>query len=161
MADYLGLKKKDPTHPRLYWDCDGDLDLFVECGGAYPGDQAYNQLFQNPGHGQHWLKVKLVGTKSNRSATGAKIRVDVESAEGQTRPIHRTVGNNGSFGGNSLVELIGLGDAKSAARLTVNWPTSKLSQTFHNIAADQAIEVTEAAESDQVLHQPVLKIPRP
>ena len=31
------------------WDCDGDLDLFVELGGATPGDQAYNALFQNPG----------------------------------------------------------------------------------------------------------------
>ena len=31
------------------WDSDGDLDLFVELGGATPGDQAYNALFQNPG----------------------------------------------------------------------------------------------------------------
>ena len=34
------------------WDGDGDLDLFVEIGGAAPGDQAHNVLFQNPGHGQ-------------------------------------------------------------------------------------------------------------
>src|SRR5262249_14291189 len=53
------------------WDHDGDLDLFVEAGGAAPGDRAYNALFQNPGHGRHWLKVKLVGTNSNRSALGA------------------------------------------------------------------------------------------
>ncbi len=31
------------------WDCDGDLDLFVVLGGAYPGDQSYNALFLNPG----------------------------------------------------------------------------------------------------------------
>jgi hypothetical protein len=48
------------------WDGDGDLDLFVELGGATPGDQAYNALFQNPGHARHWLKIKLVGTKTNR-----------------------------------------------------------------------------------------------
>ena len=54
------------------WDCDGDLDLFVELGGATPGDQAYNALFQNPGQGRHWLKVKLVGTKTNRAALGAE-----------------------------------------------------------------------------------------
>ena len=65
------------------WDCDGDLDLFVELGGAIPGDQAYNLLFQNPGHGRHWLKVKLVGTKTNRAALGAKIRVDLK---GHRRP---------------------------------------------------------------------------
>ena len=56
------------------WDCDGDLDLFCVLGGAFPGDQAYNVLFQNPGHGRHWLKVKLVGTRTNRSAIGARSR---------------------------------------------------------------------------------------
>ena len=59
------------------WDDDGDLDLFVVLGGGYPGDRGYNALFQNPGHGRHWLKVRLVGTKTNRSAIGAKIRVDL------------------------------------------------------------------------------------
>ncbi len=141
------------------WDCDGDLDLFVELGGAYPGDQAYNVLFQNPGHGRHWLKVKLIGTTTNRSAIGAKIHVEVKSAGGQVRSIYRTVGNNGSFGGNSLVELIGLGDAKFAAQLTVSWPTSKTTQTFHDVAADQAITITEAAETYQVLHQRPLPSP--
>ncbi len=141
------------------WDCDGDLDLFVELGGAYPGDQAYNVLFQNPGHGRHWLKVKLVGTTTNRSAIGAKIHVEVKSAGGQVRSIHRTVGNNGSFGGNSLVELIGLGDEKLVALLTVSWPTSKTTQIFHDVAADQAITITEAAETYKVLHQRPLPSP--
>lgn len=52
------------------WDGDGDLDIFVVLGGGYPSDSGYNALFQNPGHGRHWLKVKLVGVKSNRSARG-------------------------------------------------------------------------------------------
>src|SRR3954447_12481868 len=47
------------------WDGDGDLDLFVELGGATPGDKAHNALFLNPGYGRHWLKVRLVGTKTN------------------------------------------------------------------------------------------------
>ncbi|MHB1557940.1 MAG: FG-GAP-like repeat-containing protein, partial [Isosphaeraceae bacterium] len=41
------------------WDNDGDLDLFAVMGGAFPGDRASNVLFQNPGHGGHWLNVKL------------------------------------------------------------------------------------------------------
>ncbi len=64
------------------YDCDGDLDLFVVLGGAYPGDQAYNVLFQNPGHGRHWLKVKLVGTRTNRSALGARIQVELKGPGG-------------------------------------------------------------------------------
>ncbi len=52
------------------WDNDGDLDLFAVMGGAFPGDRASNVLFQNPGHGRHWLRVKLIGTRTNRSAVG-------------------------------------------------------------------------------------------
>jgi hypothetical protein len=141
------------------WDCDGDLDLFVELGGATPGDQAYNALFQNPGHGRHWLKIKLIGTKTNRSAIGARIQVDLKGTDGTPRSIFRVIGNNGSFGGNSLVELVGLGDAKSVSRLTVNWPTSKTSQTFRDIAADQAIAITEGTDRYEVLRQRPLPLP--
>jgi FG-GAP-like repeat/ASPIC and UnbV len=143
------------------WDCDGDLDLFVELGGAYPGDQAYNVLFQNPGHGRHWLKVKLVGTKTNRSAIGARIHVDLKLAGDQVRSIHRTIGNNGSFGGNPLLETIGLGDVARVATLQLYWPTSKITQTFHDLAADQAIEVTEGVDKYRVMQQRKLKIPNP
>jgi hypothetical protein len=69
------------------------------------------------------------------------------------------VGNNGSFGGNSLVELIGLGDATSVARLTVSWPTSKTTQVFANVAGDQAITITEGTESYKVSQQPPLHLP--
>jgi hypothetical protein len=132
------------------FDDDGDLDLFVVLGGGYPGDSGYNALFRNPGHGHHWLKVKLVGTKTNRSAIGARLRIDLDGPGG-SRTIQRAIGNNGSFGGNSLVESIGLGDAKSVDRLTVTWPTSKTTQTFRRFPADQAIEITEGVDSYKVV----------
>ena len=145
------------------WDCDGDLDLFVVLGGAYPGDQSYNALFQNPGHRRQWLKIKLVGTKSNRSALGAKIHAEFSTPDAAKRSVYRTVGNNGSFGGNTTVQLIGLGDAKSVAHLTVTWPTSRTQQTFENIAAGQSIVITEGDASFKVLKQPpiVARTPNP
>jgi FG-GAP-like repeat/ASPIC and UnbV len=136
------------------WDCDGDLDLFIETGGAVPGDKAYNVLFQNPGHGRHWLKVKLVGTKTNRSALGAKIQVDVVHKDGTTQLIHRQIGGGSSYGGNSLVESIGLSDAQTVAALSVTWPVSRSHQTFRDIAADQTIEVIEATDLPRVLSAP-------
>jgi hypothetical protein len=139
------------------WDCDGDLDLFVESGGAVPGDRAYNVLFENPGHGQHWLKVKLIGTKTNRAAIGAMIEAVIKGPDGIERSIHRTVGNNSSFGGNSLVESLGLADANNVARLIISWPTSQTIQTFHDVPADQAIEVTEGADVFAPLPQPWTK----
>src|SRR5262249_26629928 len=69
------------------YDDDGDLDLFVELGGATPGDQGYNALFRNPGKGHHWLKVKLVGTRTNRAALGAGMRADIVGLDGRTRSI--------------------------------------------------------------------------
>jgi hypothetical protein len=125
------------------YDDDGDLDLFSVLGGGWPGDKGFSALFQNPGHGKHWLKVKLVGTKTNRAALGARIRVNLQSSDGSARSIHRMIGTNGSFGGNSLVETIGLGDAGIVAELTVSWPTSQSVQTFHSLATDREITITE------------------
>ena len=136
------------------YDGDGDLDLFVELGGATPGDQAYNALFRNPGKGHHWLKVKLVGTRTNRAALGASIRADIVAPDGRTRSIHRTIGNNSSFGGNSLTETIGLIDATRVAELSVSWPTSRTTQTFHDVAADQTIVITEGSSSMKVVRRP-------
>jgi hypothetical protein len=135
------------------WNCDGFVDLFVEAGGAVPGDRAYNLLFQNPGNANHWLKVKLVGTKSNRAAIGATIQAVIERADGSRQTIHRTIGNNGSFGGNTLVESIGLSDATIVSELKVVWPASQSTQTFGRIPCDQAIEITEGSDSFQALPQ--------
>jgi hypothetical protein len=133
------------------WNDDGDLDLFVGLGGRTPGDRAYNILFQNPGNDHHWIKVRLIGTKTNRAAIGAKIRVDVKSADGHARSIHRTAGISSSSGGNSFVQSIGLADATRVAAVTVAWPTSHTTQTFRDLAPDQTIEITEGANNFQVL----------
>ena len=53
------------------WDRDGDVDLFVEMGGTTNGDKYHNVLFENPGQGNHWLTVKLIGQKTNRATIGA------------------------------------------------------------------------------------------
>lgn len=52
------------------WRRCGSADVVIEMGGAVGGDRYHNVLFQNPGQGNHWLNVKLVGQKSNRSALG-------------------------------------------------------------------------------------------
>jgi len=142
------------------WDGDGDVDIFEVLGGGYASDSAYNVLFQNPGHGRHWLKVKLVGVKTNRSAIGARIEVEIKNADGSLRRVVRTVGNNSSFGGNPLTEHIGLGQASSVARLVISWPTSQTTQTFTDLAADQSIVITEGSSKFQVLHQNAVSPPK-
>ncbi len=132
------------------WDADGDLDLFVVLGGGYPGDRGYNALFQNPGQKRHSITIKLVGKQTNRSALGAKIVAEYTGARGTRRVVRRVVGNNGSFGGNALEEVIGLGESTIVQKLEVSWPTSRTTQTFHNLAAGQVIEITEGSSSLEV-----------
>jgi hypothetical protein len=128
-------------------DSDGDLDLFVQTGGPSPGDRAHNLLFQNPGHGHNSLKVKLVGTRSNRSAFGARIESTVIEPGKHGRSIFRTVGNNSSFGGNTLVQSIGLGDASEVAVLEVSWPASETKQRFYHIPGGQTIVISEGSQT--------------
>ncbi len=134
------------------WDRDGDLDLFVEAGGADSGDRAHNVLFQNPGHGHHWLTVKLVGTQTNRAALGAKIRVDLPGpAKSAVVSRYRTITAGSSFGGNPLACTIGLGMAESIVTLEVCWPTSGTRQTFHDVPINRAVEITEGRDGIRIL----------
>ncbi len=136
------------------FDSDGHLDLFCEAGGAVPGDNAFNLLFRNPGRDASWLRVKLVGTKSNRAALGARIRAVVKARDGTSRTIYRTVGNNSSFGGNSLAEHLGLGDAAEVEELEVMWPQSKTTQRLHQVAGRQTIVIKELEDGFTVQAPP-------
>jgi hypothetical protein len=136
-------------------DNDGDQDVYAQMGGMYPGDAFGNALFENPGFGNHWIKVKLVGVRSNRSAIGARIRIDVVEA-GERRSIYRHVNSGGSFGANPLRQEIGLGRADEIERVEVYWPTSDETQTFHDVQADRLIEITEGGQTYRELPLPAM-----
>ena len=127
-------------------DEDGDQDVFEQMGGAYAGDAFRNVLFENPGFGNHWLKVKLIGRKSNRSAIGARVRVEIAEG-GARRSIYIHVSSGGSFGASPLRREIGLAKAGRVERLEVFWPTTGATQVFETIPADQSIEITEGEET--------------
>ena len=126
------------------YDRDGDVDLFVETGGAVNGDKFHNVLFNNPGQGNRRLTVKLVGRKTNRAAIGARIKV--VTAGDAPLTIHRHVSSGSSFGANPLRQQIGLAGATRVATLEVHWPTSGTTQVFRDIDADQEVEITEFEE---------------
>jgi hypothetical protein len=132
------------------WDRDGDVDLFIEMGGPVPGDRYHNILFQNPGQGNHWLTVKLVGRKTNRAAIGARIKVVTAGETPLT--VHRHVSSGSSFGANPLQQTIGLARAERIAQVEIHWPTSGTTQVFRDLAVDQAIEITEFADSYRPLN---------
>lgn len=140
-------------------DHDGDQDVFEQMGGAYPVDRASNVLYENPGFGNHWITVALVGVRSNRSAIGARIRADVIEG-GRRRSIYRHVNSGGTFGGNPLRQTLGLGKASRIEVLEIWWPTSGVTQTFHNVPADQAIRIVEDRRSYDRLNLKALRLGR-
>jgi hypothetical protein len=136
------------------WDHDGDVDIFINMGGIIPGDRYHNILFQNHGRGNHWLTLKLVGERTNRPAIGARIKV--VTAGDRPLTIYRHISSGSSFGANPLRQTIGLAGADRIALLQVDWPTSGTTQVFRDLAADQAIEVTEfATDYRRLRHDPI------
>ena len=130
-------------------DNDGDQDVFAEMGGAFSGDKAANALFLNPGFGNHWITLRLVGTTSNRSAIGTRIRI-VVSENGIERSIYRWIGSGGSFGANPLRAEIGLGKSDSITRVEVYWPASDITQTFREMGMDQRVRIVEGSNKIHV-----------
>lgn len=123
-------------------DNDGDQDVHVVMGGAYSGDIARNALFLNPGHGNHWLTLKLEGVATNRAALGARLRVILNTAEGE-RSIYRTVGSGGSFGASPLRQEIGLGKATRIRAVEILWPTTGKTQTVSGLKPDRFYTIRE------------------
>jgi len=125
-------------------DGDGDQELFAQTGGALPDDGFRNACYDNPGHGNRWLTVRLRGTKSNRFGVGARVRVRIAEPAGE-RTVHADGGGNSSFGGNSFQLELGLGQATRLLALEVHWPASGITQTFADVPLDAAVTVTEGA----------------
>ena len=123
------------------FDNDGDIDVFIvnNCGDGV-------LLRNDGGNKNNWLELKLVGTKSNRSAIGARIRL-VSSNVAQIREVN----NQSSYlSQNSLTQYFGLAKFTKADTLTIRWP-SGLIQEFLNIPVNERIEITEGAKSFKIL----------
>jgi tetratricopeptide (TPR) repeat protein len=127
-------------------DNDGDEDIITSIGGAQPGDSHAFRLFENPGNGNDWISLKLVGVKANRAAIGARIKVTVKNGGEGTRSIYRTVGSGGSFGASPLQQHIGLGKSAQIVSIEIVWPGSnRTPQTFSNVGKNQFLEIKEFA----------------
>ncbi|HET6203243.1 MAG TPA: CRTAC1 family protein [Planctomycetota bacterium] len=123
-------------------DNDGDQDLFCKIGGAYAADAFRSALFENPGHGNDWITLRLVGARSNRCAIGARIRVTVEGPGG-ARDLHVAVTTGSSFGASSLRQEIGLGPSARIREIEIRWPASGLVQRLGSVGKNQILEVRE------------------
>ncbi len=132
-------------------DNDGDEDVLINLGGAVPGDNYADALFENPdaGNGNNWIALRLSGVKSNRAAIGAKITVRLANAETGSSLRYREVTSGGSFGANSLMQHIGLGKA-AIGSLEIVWPTSGTRQVFKDVPVNAFLDIREGAPTFSV-----------
>jgi hypothetical protein len=124
-------------------DNDGDQDVFEQLGGAYPGDAYSNALFENPGNGNGWITLQLVGTESNRGAIGARLALTLREGD-RTRVVYKFVNTGSSFGGNPLRQTVGLGAAESVERLEVRWPAGT-TEVFEDVPSERCFRIVEGA----------------
>ncbi|HUB79373.1 MAG TPA: CRTAC1 family protein [Bryobacteraceae bacterium] len=102
------------------------------------------RIFHNTSQNRnHWLLLKLRGTKSNRMGIGAKVRVT--TADGMVQYNHVTTSVGYASSSDSRVHF-GLGPNAAVKELQILWP-SGTRQVLHDLAADRIIEVTESGDT--------------
>jgi enediyne biosynthesis protein E4 len=109
------------------FDDDGAVDVVINNMHAAP--DLYRTLRRNS---NHWLSVKLVGTTSNRSAIGARVRCRA----GGVLQVQEVRGGGSYASQNDLRVHFGLGPAATVERLEVRWPNG-LEETWSDLAADR------------------------
>jgi hypothetical protein len=115
---------------------DGKMDVVVTVLNGSPG------IWMNQSENQnHWLVLKLVGTKSNRDGLGTKVKITT-SLGSQYNAATTTVGYNSSS--DKRVHF-GLGSATVVDSIELAWP-SGVKQVLKNVKADQILTVTESAQ---------------
>jgi len=124
-------------------DEDGDEDIVTNIGGFVAGDTYNRVVFQNPGHGHGFVRLRLRGTRSNRDGIGAKLLLEVEGRDGTRRLVHHVVGSGGSFGASPLLQNIGVGDARRVVSLEIRWPGSGTRQVLHGVPMGEVVGVRE------------------
>jgi hypothetical protein len=126
-APYRGLAYGD-------LDNDGRMDLVVTALGGPV------RVFRNvTDTHNHWILLKLVGTKSNRMGIGAQIRVTTDDG----RKLYNEATTSTGYAASSDPRVhFGLGASRVIREVEIRWP-SGTRQLLHDLSADRVVEVTE------------------
>jgi hypothetical protein len=123
------------------FDNDGDIDVVVNTNNDFPQLLRCDSRLEN-----NWLKIKTIGTKSNRSGIGARLRC-VTHPPGETKPHQQIdeVRSGGSYiSQNDLRVHFGVGKAEKIELLEVHWPSGAV-DTLKDLKPNQMIVVKEGA----------------
>jgi hypothetical protein len=119
------------------FDNDGRIDMVVTVLGGQ-----VKLLHNITESNNHWILLKLVGTKSNRMGIGAQIHITTEDGRSQWNEVTTSVGYASSS--DSRVHF-GLGASHLIKDMEVRWP-SGIKQTLHDVAVDRVLTVEESSK---------------
>ena len=125
------------------YDNDGFLDVCVAYGTVFSSQR--NALFRNNGNANNWIKVRCVGTDSNRLAVGARVRVKARIGGREFWQMRQIGCDQDWVAFNSLDAVIGLGDATVIDTLRVEWPSGIL-QELHDVPVKQTLVLVERTD---------------
>jgi enediyne biosynthesis protein E4 len=121
------------------FDRDGDLDLLITTnnGPAY--------LYRNDlTDGNHSIRFRLVGTKSNRDAIGATVRIFLNAREHGEQSQSRMVRAGSSYLSQSeLPVTFGVGKSESIERVAIEWPSGR-NEEYRNLVTGKSYEIIES-----------------
>jgi hypothetical protein len=121
------------------FDNDGDIDMVVNTVNDFPQLLRCDSKLDN-----NWIKIRTIGTKSNRSGIGARLMCQSRNP-GESKP-HRQIdevrSGGGYFSQNDLRVHFGLGKAEKVDVLEIHWPSGQI-DTLRDVKANQQIVVKE------------------
>ena len=125
------------------YDNDGDIDVVVNCINSVPQllrcDSTLNRT---------WIKIKLVGTKTNRTGIGSRVIVTAKTQAGAPKALQQMdeLRSGGSyFSQNDLRMHFGLGDAKTVEMVEIRWLSGQVDK-LKNLEANQLYVIQEGGK---------------
>ena len=130
------LQRRRVARGAAYGDInnDGNPDIVVTTNGGFPA------LFRNSGSANHGLRIKLVGTKSNRDGIGAVVFVKA----GQLAQKSMMRSGSSYLSSSELVLTFGIAQATKADAIEVYWPSGAVDKVSA-IDADKVLTIKEGS----------------